>query len=342
MRVERPSNNADRLASLVKARMGPIAVVGPVGSGKSTELAAASSALTSHFLTALIPFDRLMDMRQLDDGSMFLHIGHQLAQSATHLNQHLGWNSSAFNFRTPPDSMANPHARPSRNDLLSWLREIRRASTQQSVALLLDGLEKCPGDVARQAIRTLLTLREEAELVIVTPLELVTGPEGYEFLTELRPFHIRPVPVFRKIGTGWDKGRSFLKEIFCLRMGLQTLEPSQEQLLEFAAVASSGLPRTFLQLLRSAGGYATIAGREFFVAEDLQAAILDQKESLLRILRDGDMHVLDSVNGEEGLEIPLERRIRLLTHGLLLEYEESGRVLVRMNNLPQYSGTLTS
>jgi len=339
LRVERPSNNAERLASLIKAGMGPIAVVGPVGSGKSTELAAASKALEASFVTALVPLDRLMDMRQLDEGLMFIHAGHQLAQSAGSFRLSLSRSSGAFDFYRAPEDL-HSQTRASRNDLLSFLREVRRSSPQRAVALLLDGLEKCPGDIARQAIRSLLTLREAAELVVVTPLDLVTGPEGYELLTELRAFPVRPVPVFRDTETDWQAGRAFLKEVFRRRMGLSVLDADLERPLTLAAVASNGLPRTFLQILRSAGGYAAIANRELPSDEDVYAAIQDQKESLQRILRDGDLAILARENGSDGLEIPIDRRIRLLAHGLLLEYEERGKIVVRMNRLLQFSGHL--
>jgi hypothetical protein len=224
--------------------------------------------------------------------------------------------------------------------LLAWLREVRRNSTQQAITILLDGLEKCPQDAALHAIRSLLTLREEADFVVVTPLDLVTGPKGYELLTELRTFPIRPVPVFRNTEGDWRGGRAFLKEIFLRRMGLSNWLAYLEELVEYAAVASNGLPRTFLQIQRSTGGYASIANREFPTQEDLYAAIYDQKESLQRILRDGDLAVLTSAEGSDGLEIPIERPIRLLAHGLLLEYEEQGKIVVRMNRLLQFSGYL--
>jgi hypothetical protein len=278
-----------------------------------------------------------MDMRHLDEGSLLLHIGHQLSKSGTRILP-LAWDNSAFDFRSSPDKY--PDARPSRNDLLSWLRAIRRSSTQTALALLLDGLEKCPRDTALQAIRSLLALREEADIVVVTPFDLVTGPEGYELLTELRAFPIRPVPVFQDTEAAWQAGRVFLKEIFRRRMELSGWEANLERTVELAAVASNGLPRTFLQILRSAGGYAAIASRTLPAEEDLYAAIQDQKESLQRILRDGDLAVLTSADSSDGLEIPIERRIRLLTHGLLLEYEEQGKVVVRMNRLLRFSGSL--
>jgi hypothetical protein len=338
--IERPSSNGARLAAMVKARMGPIAVTGPVGCGKSTELAAAARVLHQDFVTVLVPLDRLVDMRQLEDGVMFQQINSCIAQVATSvLDLRLSVDTlnpeQGISWLMRPDAMG-------RSAFLSLVREVGRKSHQGRVALLVDGLEKCPGEVARHALRSLLAVREEIELVVVVPLELVTGPEGYEILSELKVFPIRPVPVLRDDGVEWRVGRTFLKEIFLRRMELKGVEQELESIVELAANASSGLPRTFLQLLRDAGGYAAIADREWPRGEDLHAAVLDQKESLHRILRDGDLAVLESADGTEGLEVPVERRIRLLTQGLLLEYEINGRVIVHPNQLLFYKGVLSA
>jgi hypothetical protein len=338
LRVERPGNNGERLAAMIKARMSPIAVIGPVGCGKSTELAAAAKSLHEDFVTALVPLDRLMDMRQFDEIRMFNLIGNRVAYVASNI-LHLDLSTDALKFAAFPLEGAGVPIGLGRSAFLSLIREVSRKSSQGRIALLLDGLEKCSGEIAKQAVRVLLSAREDAEIAVVAPLELVTGPGGYEILTEMRAFSIRPVPVLDEAGKrpqDQSIGHNFLRQVFIRRMGLVKPEQSLEGLLLSAAMASSGLPRTFLQLLRDAGGYASIANREIPNDEDLRAAILDQKESLQRILRDGDMVALESAEGTEGTELSLERRIRFLTHGLLLEYEVNGRIVVHTNKLLRY------
>jgi hypothetical protein len=344
LRVERPGNNGERLAAMIKARMSPIAIMGPVGCGKSTELAAAAQALHADFVTVLVQLDRLMDMRQFDEVRMFNLIGNRLAYVASTV-LHLDLSKDALKFTAfPPEGTIFPIGL-GRSAFLSLIREVSRKSTQGRMALLLDGLEKCPGELAKQAIRALLSAREDAEIAVVAPLELVTGPEGYEILTEMRAFSIRPVPVLDEAGKRAEDhstGHEFLRKVFLRRMGLSKPEPLLEEILLTAAMASSGLPRTFLQLLRDAGGYASIANREIPNDDDLRAAILDQKESLQRLLRDGDLAALKSAEGTEGRELSLDRRIRFLTHGLLLEYEVGGRVVVHTNKLLRYEGSNVS
>lgn len=321
LHVERPAGGGERLAALVRARMGPIAVAGPVGCGKSTELAAAARALESDFFTQLVPLDRLADMRKLDEQRLFELVNRALASDRS--------GATALEVAAEP-----------RSEFLSLVRQHAQKSPQGRVVLLLDGLERCPEESASRIVQALLSFREEADFVVVVPLELVTGPGGYALLSEMRLFHVRPVPVLQEQGAAWREGRRFMREIFLRRMGLATAEEARESLLERATDSSSGLPRTFLQLLRDAGGYAAIAGRDVPGLEDFQDVLLDHRESLQRLLRDGDLEVLRRADGTDGLEVPLERRLRLLTHGLLLEYEMDGRVVVHMNQILRTEGGL--
>jgi hypothetical protein len=321
LHVERPADGGERLAALVRARMGPIAVTGPVGCGKSTELAAAAKALESDFVTRIVPVDRLADMRKLDEQGLLELVNKALASDRS--------GAAALGVAAEP-----------RNEFLSLVRQLAQKSPQGRVVLLLDGLEKCPAESASRVVQALLSIREEADFVAVVPLDLVTGPGGYALISEMRLFHVRPVPVLQEQGVQWREGRRFMREIFLRRMGLTTAEEAQEQLLAHATDSSSGLPRTFLQLMRDAGGYAAIAGRDVPGLEDFQDALLDHRESLQRLLRDGDTEVLRRADGTDGLEVPIERRVRLLTHGLLLENEVAGRVVVHMNQILRTEGGL--
>jgi hypothetical protein len=325
-----------RLASLVRAGLGPFAVAGPVGSGKSTELATAALELTDNFLAVTTPLDQRMNMRELSAAKLLWTLGRVLF-NALWKNPPL---SHGFRYDNHP-LLAEEHPAfgeqsepgPYRDAFLALIRELKRRHSRLQLAIFLDGLEKCPEEQARMAVRTILSLRDEVELAFVVPPSLVIGPENVELLSELRIFPIRPVPVLEEPGARWQEGRQFLTDIFSRRMGGDVKTEALAPLIETAAIFSGGLPRTFLQLMRDAGGYAVVANRELPTHGDLDNAMRDQADSLSRLLRDGDMHAMNAADGSDGLELPIDRRVRLLTHGLLLENEVNDKVIVRVHPL---------
>ena len=57
-------------------------------------------------------------------------------------------------------------------------------------------------------------------------------------------------------------------------------------------------------------------------------------ESFQHLLREGDRKALNEANGTDGLEVSLERRLRLLSHGILLEYSgPEGQPVVQQHPL---------
>jgi hypothetical protein len=331
LHVPRPMGDGQRLASLVRAGLGPLAVAGPVGSGKSTELAVAAQALEPDYAISIQPFDRILNMRRLQAAHIHWALGNKLMDAM--LKQKMAIPTEVRQtLAVPPQNSKRDEGSAHRDACLAVLRELEKQSSIR-LALFADGLEKCTEEVARPAVRALLSLKDEMELVLVVPPSLVTGPENVELLNELRVFPVRPVPVLEEVGSRWKEGRQFLADIFKRRMGEDPRTEALAPLVETASIASGGLPRNFLQLMRDAGGYAAVANRELPTREDLDSAMRDQADSLRRLLRDGDMRVMQEADGTDGLEVPIERRIRLLTHGLLLEYEVGDKVLVRMHPL---------
>lgn len=339
--VSRPSGCGERLAALLKSGLGPISVVGPVGVGKSTELAAAAGELQSSSVACLIQLDRLFDIRHATEEEVHRQIAGRLAYLAIFdLNLELSTElvttlvranvlpegllpSSAPGLFEPPSSW--------RDVLVSTIRQVAKRSYQGRVTLLLDGVEKAPAEAARRAVRALLEVRDEASIALVIPLSLVTGPEAHELLSETRLFFVRALPAAEGRGHLWKESREFLFEVAKRRLGIgAALSGIGLQLLfDAAADLCGGLPRTFLQLLQDASGYAALAGRNVpSVREDLISAALDHHESLRRLLRDGDETALFEATGTSGLEVPLDRRIRFASQGLLLEYDVSDSVVV--------------
>ena len=71
LHVRRPEADGDELARWIEAGVETIAVAGPVGSGKSTELAWAESRLQANLGTVLISLDRILDMRNVTEAAVF-------------------------------------------------------------------------------------------------------------------------------------------------------------------------------------------------------------------------------------------------------------------------------
>lgn len=323
--VARPDGGGARLAQLVAAGVSPIGVTGPVGSGKSTELARAADLLGTAGPTFLIPLDRLFDMRRISEA----HVLTKLYQTLSN--------------KTPPTI-------PVDSDHV--LNSIRNAKTHfQSITLLIDGLEKTPENQAHRIALEVLRLADEARIVLVVPPALAVGPVSYSVTSQTKIFTIRassywnaqsdPVKSVKDLLLRLDREpgtyvsppqttepRAFLYSILMQRLGLTELPPSLLTLAFRAAQASGGLPRAFLQLMQDAGTYATLAGREMPEWQDLKSAMDDQADSLTLLLQDGDAKALANAFGTDGLEVPLERKLRFLTHGLLLEYEVDGNKLV--------------
>ena len=308
--IERPWNGGARLAALIKAGLGPVAIAGPVGVGKSTELAAAANALREELAVLFLPLDRLLDMRALR-GADILRAVVQL------IDKDLGIERSPSYIEFSTDRA------------ISEIRDFARCHKKPRATLLVDGIEKCPEPAARRAVETTLDLSAEADLVVVVPAMLVTGPAGHQLLTHVkRVFPIRPIPQT-------DEGTKFLLEMVRRRLGGAGYPQGEEfvAVLSAAAAKSGGIPRIFLQLVQDAAGFASLNDRDLPTLADLADAIQDHQDSLRRLLRQGDREALREADGSDGIEMELERRVRLLSHGLLLEYEEEGRPVVHPHPL---------
>jgi hypothetical protein len=324
--VPRPEGGGDRLAAFIEAGFKrPILVAGPAGVGKSTELSQAwrHTGTGPSVFAFIFPLDRSVDMRRVSPVELLNLLVNGIGDVAS---KELEIPRKEF-----PQAVSNSALLPLPPLLMfdALLQAIRRVRSEvSSVVLMIDGLEKCPEEVTRTLAQILLQYREEVTLVLVVPPSLVTGPANYDLLAEAEVFPIRPVPVQRQHGANWEQGQSFLRTIALRRLGPVTLTDELDQVISRAAAVSGGLPRDFLQLLQKAATYATLAGREEPNLADLDDSMADHRENLRRLLREGDADVLKRASGTDGLEIPLDRRLRFLVHGLLLEYKVADQVVV--------------
>lgn len=327
--VQRPEGSGEELAALVQHGFDLVAVAGPMGSGKSTELAAAAEKLTSWGRACEVHLDQFLDMRNIELDDVYLLIAnilhHVIDQS--HSEAETAQCRRALQRVTHPEAVgASTHQR-----LVAALREIRRLGP---LVLLIDGLEKSPEETSRRIVSALLDLAEEASLIVVVPPSLVNGPTSYELLSRAKVFPLGAVLVGEgekesKADIRFLKGSGFFLEVASRRLDLIVHESALRDAVAAAAVLSGGIIRVFLQLLRDAKRYASLVERETPTTEDLFEAAKDHAEHMERLLGPGDLAALRAADGTNGAEIqPIERRLRFLVHGLLLEYKIDGRTVV--------------
>jgi hypothetical protein len=292
-----------------------------MGVGKSTELAAAQQHLAgSRSRISRIAVDHTLDMRRVQAGAVCAHI---LAVLGVPHSDGALWEANLAG-----------ETREVRRDLAR--KELRAAGT---AALFVDGLEKADEATARAVADELFGLGDDADIVLVVPASLAYGPGTVILDEDVRLFFVRPVRVWSPAGAPVDneaiRGRLFLREVALRHLGRESLAPygPDQVILRFvdqASIASGGVPRVVLQLLREVHRHATIAGRSWLEPDNLQQAIRDHGEQLRRSLLPGDVDALIKAEGQDGTEVPIERKLRFLLQGHLLEYKVVDRIVMHM------------
>ncbi|WP_437678601.1 hypothetical protein [Sorangium sp. So ce131] len=229
------------------------------------------------------------------------------------------------------------------------LTEIMRLSKQGRLTLLIDGLEKVPqGPESLDLFEALASIRDEVELVVVIPWHAAFGPQAETVIrTGERFVAVRALDVE---GDAGEPGREVLRKILLQRLHWpeEEFDPNavvgtvgasldaararvaaKRNLVNDAIRWSGGLPRVFLQLLADAGSYAKLRRSDPWpIVEDLNDACADQVDSFRRLLLPGDVNAIRGAAGTSGSELDLDRKIRLMAHGILLERSRDGaRVL---------------
>lgn len=318
--VERPHGVALSMMRFMERPNEHVAVWGPVGSGKSTELRATEHLLSPRVLVTLIALDLELDLKSEPQpweiqASLCRALYRVADKQKIQIGQPLRERLTAAGIVDRPRAQASQVAsRELTDDLIGELRAHR------SVALLVDGLEKASSARARSIVRALAETAQAVSLAVVLSPALLTGPEAYEMLQDLnlRSLALRPVVVDERHGAQAATGRAWLCEVAARRLGNSSVSNA---ILQDLARLSGGIPRTFLQLLRDAFTSADFSGRSSPEAEDLQQAQREHRASLRRLLLPGDLGLLRKASGTDGMEVPIEARLRLLAQGLLLEYE---------------------
>lgn len=330
--VERPENGGERLARIAAVDPDPIAVFGPPGVGKSTELARAARVLTDEMLPVLVRLDRRLNLAMASVDRVYGVCDSTLNDAVYHFSKGL-----------PPLA----HVPVSENALFGhsrasvqrdgFLNNIRNAASHigRTPIFLLDGLEKADEPIARQIMNAIATLAGEAGWIVIAPPALVVGPESFRVMEDYRHFSMGPLPP--------DLGATFLRNLLMQRADPGDLIP--DAVIDAATTWSGGIPRTFLSLLKSAGLHAILADRSVVDSVDVETAVAEHKEAMIRILAGGDVEHLARLAAGKGIDgMPTDARARLLSHGVLLERSGSDGVVHDIHPFvhPEVDGTVIS
>jgi len=356
--VAPPASGGERIAQWILADRTTVLVAGPVGIGKSTELARAAKLLENDRLPFLIRLDRFENMKRVSVDQILLRIAGQMVLTALSdhdLSVSSGLIGALILAKVLPDGIAAHATAPSASfsapSLLKLaIAELSRVAPRR-VVVLLDGLEKLPeGTSTSEVFDALGMLSDDIDLVVVLPWTLAfgSGPDTILRAGE----HIVTLRALEVEGDEGAPGRTFLCELLARRLGLpvdvfaasltredersalQRPPVSPQASVASAAVYSGGVPRTFLQLVADAGTYARMRRKDPWpTASDVLDAVADQEDSFRRILRRGDNDAIHSVEGKDGRELELERKIRLLAHGVLLERVRGGTPVLTVHPL---------
>lgn len=334
--VVRPAGGGDAIANWIMAGGNTVLVGGPTGVGKSTELARAAQALSATRVACMVQVDRMTNVHRLSADELMgliaqrlvvvardqldLRISPELAAASG--NVHAAARVAAEMFHASGPSAAR-----------AALEEIARRSEQGRVALLIDGLERLPpGSSAREAFEALSRLPDSIDLVVVIPWHSVFGGGTESILRSGERLH-RILPLDTEGPSAGDT-KAFFFSLLVGRLRNVELPGSLWPQFERAVVNSGGIPRIFLQLAADAGTYARVKrGAAWPDDSDLSDAIADQQDSFRRVLLPGDTQAIVAVAGTDGRELDLERRVRLLAQGILLERIRDGRVVLEIHPL---------
>lgn len=325
--MPRPRKVGTRLARMVRRGLTPAALCGPAGHGKTTELHRVAHLLREEVECVRLDLQEL-GAAELAPSELLYELSRTLVEGwvardlPTLPSRLLVKNLRASDPRFP---QGDGKAYPPHEMAAIVLGQLAAALGRGPLCLLLDGLDGIDPEPARTQAAALLALREHARLVIAIDSRLAHGPESAELLGGYRVVALTALRVHEGA-----PGRSFLMELARRRLAEEGLPTPVEQLLEDAAIASGGVPRTFLQLVQSAAAYSENLNE---LPEGLREARRDTADALRRLLREGDLTALVRADGTGGQEIPTGRRTRLLEHGLLLEYTDVDDVILRPHPL---------
>lgn len=308
----------DHLAALLSHGLGPALLVGPPGTGRSTELNRARGSIGGSFRPMVI------DVAHLFRGHGRAWYLHNLAEHLVDrvVDEDASYQPTAaiiedLRASDPDFSRGRGKVRDPLSLIREVLSELGAHLEPRRLALLVDGLDGWSPETGVALLRALAEIAPLVTLGAVACPHLVTGPAAQDLLAVFRTVEL-PIPAS-------EEGEAFLTELLARRRTHD--EPLADEVLVEAMALSGGFPRIFLKLIRDAAVYAGVLGLPEATLETLERATLDQLKSLKMQLESGDLDALAEADGTEALSLPAARRGRLLTQGLLIPHVEGGRAL---------------
>lgn len=325
--VERPARSGSWLAGRIRRGLCPILLVSHPGLGKSTELARAAAALSADEGLAV-----RLDLRDLKHGADPDRVLYDIAAETVQWWVQDGPDNQPSPFLVQDLRASDPHfpqgqgrtLSPREIALAAW-EELTAAADVSRLPLLLDGVDALPADVGRGVLEALLALEPYAELVATGAPSLATGADNLLVVDRFRMVVLDPLDPTS------DDGAAFLRAVADAHLHAATgdAEPLSDDAADALVTASGGILRDLLGLVRDAWAY----GSDDVDASAIDEAIRDRLERYRRLLQAGDREALRAADGTTGLEVPADRKTRLLQHGLLLEQGVGEGAVVRCHPL---------
>jgi hypothetical protein len=344
--VPRVGMGAREVAARIAAGDSRLLLTGPPGNGKSTELAQLPALVAATHLAVLVTPGRREDMRKLGPDRLALLLAEALARAADGEKLPLSKMLRGALLEFPyvedvldleeddwwEDAVGQP-VQPSKISPSSLLRhtieEIARKLAPRRVLFLVDDLDRS-GPNAEVLFDVVRSLPDNVDVLAIPPWQWSYGGHGEGVLrADERFITLSPVDPAS------EEGRSFLADILRRRLAGHVLASANEPLVLDAIQKSGGEVRTFLQLMADAGTYARMRGRADLwpTDEDYRDGLLDMEDSYTRILLPGDTDAIKAIEGTDGRELDLSRKVRLLAQGILIERTRDRRTTLEVHPL---------
>ena len=148
--IERIADSGRAIGDLLLAGKSTVLVAGPVGVGKSTELAAETLRLQAARVACFVPLDRWEKMRRITPDQALLRIAGRLADVALRslglehshpLRDALAYRGVLTPDLAPVTTLGTFQGSPA-SLARATIEEVTRLSQQRRVAILIDGTEK--------------------------------------------------------------------------------------------------------------------------------------------------------------------------------------------------------
>lgn len=212
----------------------PALITGPVGAGKSTELASATSTLQNNHAAFLVPIDQLAHSQKDQVAHLLLSLATMIVETT---RQSLSLNFSEH----AQEVLAALHAGFTGSPLDVVRLLVREVGRHRPTVIAVDGLEKLDDQVARDFLWSLLSLSPDSLILAVVSPGLVTGPQSFPIRDNFDVTCVRALPVWDLSETWARASHHFLEQVATTRLGMTSVPADLRKLLSGCAMASGGV-----------------------------------------------------------------------------------------------------